>query len=75
MLVPPESIPYLVVKQDNNGTTFVISETELPWHTDIVTRAAEVRARRIGAWLHPTSHDIPDLAKNPAVSANDDPPF
>lgn len=54
------------------------TETELPWHTDVVARAAEVRSRRIGAWVHPTSHDIPDLAqlaKNPAVSANDDPPF
>jgi hypothetical protein len=78
VLVPPESIPYLVVKQDNNGTTFVISAIELPWHGDVVAQTAEVRSRRIGAWLHPTSHDIPDLTPPfgiPTVSTADDPPF
>lgn len=76
-LFPPESIPYLVVKQDNNGTTYVISEIELPWHGDVVAQATEVRSRRIGGWLHPTSRDIPDpaLIRVAAVNAGDDPPF
>ncbi|WP_327040582.1 hypothetical protein OG400_23570 [Micromonospora ureilytica] len=30
VLAPPESHPYLVVKQDNNGTTFVISNATKP---------------------------------------------
>lgn len=77
VLAPPESVPYLVVKQDNNGTTFVICEIELPWHGHIVTQAAEVRSRRIGVWLHPTSHDIPDITPTgiSAGNAGDDPPF
>jgi hypothetical protein len=30
MLIPSGASPYLVVKQDNNGTTFVVAGVELP---------------------------------------------
>ena len=29
-LTPPATSPYLVVKQDNNGTTFIVADVELP---------------------------------------------
>ena len=80
VLIPPEAVPYLVVKQDNNGTTFVISESELLWHCDVLAQVIEVRARRIGAWPHPTSRDIPPIAEPGSFPSNrtgsvDEPPF
>jgi len=36
VLAPPDAVPYLVVKQDNNGTTFVVSGIELPWPAGVV---------------------------------------
>jgi hypothetical protein len=60
VLAPPEAIPYLVVKQDNDGITFVISGRELPWHAGIVERATRVRARAIGAWTaHRPRQSVP----------------
>jgi hypothetical protein len=41
VLIPPEAVPYRVVKQDDTGTTFVIIGSELPW-----TPTSSRRARR-----------------------------
>lgn len=59
MLTPPSTTPYLVVKQDDNGATFVVTATETPWiAADTVARTGVV-PREIGAWTHPTHEDIP----------------
>jgi len=50
-----------VVKQDNNGTTFVISNIEMPGLVGVIARTAQAIRRPIGGWTHPTSHDIPAL--------------
>jgi hypothetical protein len=47
-----------VVKQDNNGTTFIVADVELPLPADLVERRAEIPKRRIGAWTHPTRAEI-----------------
>jgi hypothetical protein len=57
-LTPPGTSPYLVVKQDNNGTTFVVADVELALPADLVERRTEIRKRRIGARTHPTLADI-----------------
>jgi hypothetical protein len=57
-LNPPGTNPYLVVKQDNNGTTFVIASDELALPADEVEHRAQAPARPIGAWTHPVSADI-----------------
>ncbi len=57
-LMPPDAYPYLVVKQDNNGTTFVVSSVALPWLADHVEHTAHVHTRSVAAWTHPTSDDI-----------------
>jgi hypothetical protein len=59
VLAPPDAVPYLVVKQDNNGTTFVISGIELPWPAGTLDGAIRIRPRPIGAWTHPTTADLP----------------
>jgi hypothetical protein len=56
-LSPPGTNPYLV-KQDNNGTTFVIASVELALPADEVEHRAHTPARLIGAWTHPISVDI-----------------
>jgi hypothetical protein len=53
-LDPPGTCPYLVVKQDNNGTTFVVSAAPLPWLTEHTDHTTQTRPRDIGAWTHPT---------------------
>jgi hypothetical protein len=70
VLAPPDSIPYLVVKQDNNGTTFVISGIELPWPADTINATAHTRPRPIGSWTHPTSQDIPPIPHPQGTPAN-----
>ena len=57
-LTPPGTSPYLVVKQDNNGTTFVVADSELSLPTDFVELRVEIGQRRIGAWTHPTLAEI-----------------
>jgi hypothetical protein len=57
-LNPPGTNPYLVVKQDNNGTTFVIASVELALPADEVEHRAHTPACLIGAWTHPISADI-----------------
>jgi hypothetical protein len=59
-LTPPGTTPYLVVKQDDNGVTFVVTTTETPWLTaETVAACTQVEPRPIGAWAHPTTDDIP----------------
>lgn len=55
---PGRTTPYLAIKQDNNGDTFLISPAQIP---DIDQRAlvTEVTARKIGAWT-PDENDHPD---------------
>jgi hypothetical protein len=78
-LAPPETFPYLVVKQDNNGTTFVISIIPLPWLADDTQHVAQTRRRSIGGWTHPTSSDIePEAVLNTLAAPParpPDPPF
>jgi len=57
-LAPPSTSPYLVVKQDNNGTTFVVADVELPLPADLVERGAEIHKRPISAHTHPTLAEI-----------------
>lgn len=55
----PATTPYLIVKQDDNGATFLVTAAEAPWiAADAVTHTWVV-AREIGAWTHPTCDDIP----------------
>ncbi len=77
VLAPPGAIPYLVVKQDNSGTTFVISGVELPWLNHIADRTASTPARPIGAWTHPTSRDMAPIPHHRALPTDGtaDPPF
>jgi hypothetical protein len=53
-----QTTPYLVVKQDDNGTTFIITDAP-PDHIDRPVKSAEVTTRTIGSW-DPTPPDDPD---------------
>jgi hypothetical protein len=70
--------PYLVIKQDNNGTTFVISSAEVPWPHEQVEHAAHIDTRAISDWTHPTLADI-EADTHPAPQPDDlarqPPPF
>ena len=57
--IPPEAAPYLVVKQDNNGTTFVVSDAPIGWLLEYSDHHAEVEARDIGPSEHTTRSDVP----------------
>jgi hypothetical protein len=61
MPTPPGVTPYLVVKQDNNGDTFIVTAVETPWIASDTAGCVHVEPRRIGAWTHPTTDDIPLL--------------
>lgn len=50
--------PYLVIKQDNNGDTFVVSAAEVPG-VDEQALVSKVATRDIGAWA-PDESDGPD---------------
>ncbi len=56
---PLAAVPFLVVKQDNNGDTFVITPTEAPSIADDAVACVHVPPRQIGGWTHPTTDDIP----------------
>jgi hypothetical protein len=59
-LSPPGTAPYLLVKQDDNGVTFVVTSTEAAWiAADTVAACTQVEPRHIGPWTHPTADDIP----------------
>ncbi|GAA3247476.1 hypothetical protein GCM10010532_092570 [Dactylosporangium siamense] len=77
VIAPPDTHPYLVIKRDNNGTTFVVSDAEIPGLTDTVERSTRTERRPIGTWTHPTSRDIPTLLQptHPNLAAGPAPPF
>lgn len=56
---PPCITPYLVVKQDNNGDTFIVTATDAPWIDSDAAARVQVDNRCVGAWTHPTTGDIP----------------
>lgn len=45
----PHTTPYLVIKQDNNGDTFLVTDAAPDWLRDTTTHVP-VPARQIGAW-------------------------
>jgi hypothetical protein len=55
---PSRTMPYLVIKQDNNGDTFLVSPAQIA-NIDQQALVAEVTARKIGAWT-PDENDHPD---------------
>jgi hypothetical protein len=59
MPTPPGTTAYLVVKQDDNGVTFVVTTTETPPIAADAAACTRVVPREIGAWTHPTRADIP----------------
>jgi hypothetical protein len=71
-LTPPTTTPYLIVKQDDNGATFVITET--PPIIPDTTTCTRVIPREIGAWTHPTREDIPTYPSNTDPTAQTYPP-
>ena len=69
---------YLLVKQDNNGDTFLIwlaDPAELPGHA----AAAEIVPRAVGAWAPPNARDLrldePQPGITPAGTDPAEPPF
>jgi hypothetical protein len=48
--------PYLVVKQDNNGDTFLVSSSDQVMQFGEVT--VETKTRNIGAWIPPTLDEM-----------------
>jgi hypothetical protein len=48
----------LIIKQDNNGDTFVISANPLAWAEARCVRVEDVHPRHIGAFTHPTAEEI-----------------
>jgi hypothetical protein len=72
--------PYLVVKQDDNGATFVVSETQLPWDDEMIAICTRISARSIGSWTHPTAQDMAEAMAATMVSSRGpdrlgEPPF
>ena len=56
-----DGTPFLVVKQDTRGTTFIVTQaTETPvlWLAGLAGCCLHVDPRDIGDWTHPTSDDI-----------------
>lgn len=63
---PPAVTPYLVVKQDDNGATFIVTVDEAPWLTNNAAGWILVPSRMIGVWTHPTTDDIPTQTPEPS---------
>ncbi len=61
----------MVIKQADNGATFVISANPLPWVEELASRRAEVPPRPIAAHTHPTYQDI---AEAMSATTTDSPP-
>jgi hypothetical protein len=58
---PPGTSPYLVVKQDNNGDTFIISSIPLAWiEHDYPDAKTQVPTRDIGRWDERAENPHPD---------------
>ena len=68
---------YLVVKQDNNGDTFLICEADPSWLFDHPSED-EVTPGPIGAWAPPTRRvllDEPELEAEPVAIDSTEPAF
>ena len=65
--VPPEAVPYIVVKQDNNGTTFVVRDQPIGWLLEYCDHHAESGSRNIGPWSTPPDPTSPPTS-SPASS-------
>ncbi|MEV6674950.1 hypothetical protein [Streptomyces sp. NPDC051162] len=63
----------LIVKQDNNGDTFVISRNPVAWAEDECDLRHETPTRRIGRLTHPTDDEIAE-AMGYGIDAPADPP-
>jgi hypothetical protein len=62
----PQTTPYLVVKQDDNGATFIITEAEPDW-IDQSAASINVTTHAIGAWQpHPGDPTEPEPGAGPA---------
>lgn len=77
---PPGVTAYLVVKQDDNGITFVVTAADGCWIADVAAACVRVEERQIGAWVQPREEDVPDPdvhfgARLRAVGRGDDPAF
>jgi len=60
--------PHLVVKQDDNGATFVISSTPLPWANALSSVQTITTPRRIIPVAHPTAADIAEATTMTSLS-------
>jgi hypothetical protein len=55
---PGHVTPFLVVKQESDGATFVICDDETPWLIPLSDTSQQVTARYIGPWPHDTRADL-----------------
>ena len=68
LLTPPDTTPYLVVKQDDNGATFLVTAADAAGITTSLT--TRVAPRDIGASTHPTTDDIATIAEHVGQPTN-----
>ncbi len=61
VLTPAGVTAFLVVKQDDNGITFVVSASDGRWIADLTQACVRVQGREIGAWVHPRRDDAAGL--------------
>jgi hypothetical protein len=71
LATPPGTTPYLLVKQDDNGATFIISDTPPSWLDEYIAIAAETVTRSISPWTHPTIDDLTAADHHATPPAND----
>lgn len=55
---PGHVTPFLVVKQESDGATFVICDAEMPWLIPLSATSLQVTDRHIGPWPHATQADL-----------------
>jgi hypothetical protein len=76
LLTPPDTTPYLVVKQDDDGATFLVTAADAAGIT--ASLSIRVAPRDIGAWTHPTTDDIPAITEHvdrPPAQSEQEPAF
>jgi hypothetical protein len=61
---PPATTAYLVVKQNDNGATFLITAADVPWRSGDIAITARVEPRDIGSWTPPASQDLDPCPPN-----------
>jgi hypothetical protein len=67
---PPGVTAYLVVQQDDNGITFVVTDADGGWIVDVAAACVRVETRPIGAWTHPLREDVPDTDETSVAGAH-----